>query len=400
MRVNKKFHLSYCTNIHPGNDWEETFRNLEQHLPVIRDEVSGGQPFGIGLRLSDLASRELNDGNRLNEFRDWLQANNLYVFTMNGFPYGNFHHERVKDQVHAPDWTSSERLEYTLRLFDQLDFLLPDQMEGSISTSPVSYKHWYPEQSEREKVFREGSLNLAKVALRLHAMENTSGKCLHLDIEPEPDGFLENTMEVLAFYRDFLLPAGVPLLSKELSVSENEAEWILLRHITLCYDTCHFALAYEEPAETFASLISAGIRIGKIQLSAALRILPNEETPEQIWETLQKFDEPVYLHQVTEQKEDGTVVTYPDLPVILSERNSFNELRAHFHVPVFLEEYPPLYSTQDQIVKTLKFLTDSPICRHLEVETYTWDVLPDDLKTGLDEMVSRELHWTLNEMKR
>src|SRR5690606_28007930 len=113
-------HLTYCTNIHPGESWEDTFGELRHYLPLVREQVAGGEAMGVGLRLSDRASREL-DGGQLATFKDWLAGNNLYVFTMNGFPFGAFHHQRVKDLVHYPDWRSEERLEYTLRLFSQLE---------------------------------------------------------------------------------------------------------------------------------------------------------------------------------------------------------------------------------------------------------------------------------------
>lgn len=398
MKELDRFHVTYCTNIHPGRDWEETFFELQAHLPAIREKVSPDAPFGVGLRLSNQASLELNQGDRLHKFREWLTENDLYVFTMNGFPYGQFHGEKVKDQVHAPDWTTNERLEYTLRLFDQLAFLLPDAVNGGISTSPVSYRHWFTDEDARHAALQQGAENMARVAILLHNIQRNQDKYLHLDIEPEPDGLLENTGDVLHFYSHYLLPLGGNVLCSELDVDREEAGRILLRHITLCYDTCHFALAWEYPTETFTKLSAAGIRTGKIQVSSALKIQAGESGTAGIWDSLARFDEPVYLHQVTEQRDDG-VVTYPDLPQVLEKRRPFTELRAHFHVPVFLEQFESLHSTQDQIRKTIAFLKNHAVTEHLEVETYTWDVLPAELRTDIDESVARELEWLKNELK-
>ena len=142
MLINDLFHLSYCTNIHPAETWEATFQSLQKYLLPIQSKLAPNKKLGIGLRLSNQASIELNQRNHLEAFKQWLNNHNLYVFTMNGFPYGAFHQQRVKDQVHQPDWSTKERFEYTKRLIDQLAYLLPEGMEGGISTSPISYKPW------------------------------------------------------------------------------------------------------------------------------------------------------------------------------------------------------------------------------------------------------------------
>src|SRR5690606_40523779 len=190
MQINNNQHITYCTNVHPGKNWEETFLNLKKFVPQIKQAVSGDLPFGIGLRLSNLASEELGFGNNLLEFQNWLSTNNCYVFTMNGFPYGSFHNSVVKDQVHAPDWTTKKRLVYTKRLFEQLKHLLPNGMEGGISTSPISYKHWFDNEEAMNVAFEKGAIHLSEIAEQLYKIEQESGKYLHLDIEPEPDGLI------------------------------------------------------------------------------------------------------------------------------------------------------------------------------------------------------------------
>ena len=392
MQVKKDLQLTYCTNIHPGQDWKSTFKSLQDFVPGIKKEVAEGQAFGLGLRLSNKASEELENGRNMDIFQKWLKEQNIYVFTMNGFPYGNFHDERVKDRVHAPDWTTKERLVYTKRLFKQLSVLLPEGLNGGISTSPITYKYWHKTEEDKVKAFESGALHMLEVAKYLFELEQETGKYLHMDIEPEPDGLLENSEEVLLFFKEYLLPMGIPFLKSALNLDAQKAEAVIKKYLTVCYDICHFSLAYEEPHETFTKFDENGIRVGKIQVSAALKILFDGENKDLVWAELSKFNEPTYLHQVTE-KVGEQVKTYSDLPVVLKEKKPVKELRAHYHVPIFLERYGMLFSTQDHIIKTMDYLKDNPVSEHLEIETYTWDVLPKDLKQDLSVSIIREIQW-------
>lgn len=398
MIVGNQYHLTYCTNIHPGQDWKSTFASLKAHVPEIMSSLGRNTAFGLGLRLSNRASEELAEGKNLPEFKNWLEANHIYVFTMNGFPYGNFHGETVKDKVYLPDWTSPDRLSYTLRLFEQLAYLLPDGIDGGISTSPISYKRWHNDQNTRKNTFIAAVGNLVRITVFLRELEETKGHYMHLDLEPEPDCFLENTADVFNFYENYLLPLGSEMLVEQLSVSKEQAEQLLLRYICICYDICHFSLAYEDPAYTFSHWARLGINVGKIQISAALKILATDPM-EPLWEDLSRFNEPTYLHQVT-QIADGEFRSFPDLPVVLETKPEFKELRAHYHVPVFLEKFGSLYSTQDHIRKVFACLGDHKLCNHLEIETYTWDVLPENLKTEINSSIVREYKWVLDRLEQ
>ncbi|MEM8508377.1 MAG: metabolite traffic protein EboE [Bacteroidota bacterium] len=391
MLIREHLHLSYCTNIHPGENWKITFDHLQENVPAIKQHLSPNGNFGLGLRLSNTASEELGLSENLEKFKTWLDTNGIYVFTMNGFPYGNFHHERVKDKVHTPDWTTKERLEYTKRLFKQLVFLLPPGISGGISTSPISYKHWHGSDQERKEALRLGADHMAQIAVFLYELERETGKYLHLDIEPEPDGLLENTKDVLSFFNTHLVEAAHQAFAGRAMDASTVAS-LLKKYINLCYDVCHYSLAYEDPKTTFAALQKNGIRVGKIQVSAALKIVWNSAAMDEVWEMLSEFDEPTYLHQVTEVKGDG-VITYRDLPDVLERHPKFSELRAHFHVPIFLKEYGYLQSTQEDILKVVAHLREYPTTAHLEVETYTWEVLPPELKLDVKESIVRELHW-------
>lgn len=397
-------HLTYCTNIHPGESWDATYANLRTYLPVLKQQLSPNQPFGIGLRLADAATQELLTGNTLVEFQAWLQAEDLYVFTINGFPFGGFHHQTVKDQVYAPDWSKPERLAYTERLIHILAALLPEGMDGGISTLPLSYKPWWhgdatTQELTHEKVFHHSSLHLAQAVLVMAQIHQQTGKLLHLDIEPEPDGLIENTQETIAFFQNWLLPFGAPILTQALGVDTHTAETLLRQHIRLCYDTCHFAVEYEEPAIALAALKEAGIKVGKFQLSAALKLtLPEPSQRQSLIESLTPFAESTYLHQVVTRHADGTLQHYADLTEAMPSlaTDAAIEWRTHFHVPIFIDDYSSFASTQDHIYHALQNLSLAPDCTHLEIETYTWDVLPAAMKLDILESIQREYRWVLD----
>ena len=363
------FGLTYCTNIHPAVGWPAVRASLERYAPTLKARLSPGQPFGLGLRLSGDESRELLQGTNLDEFAEWLDAHGLYVFSLNGFPYGTFHGTPVKAHVHAPDWRDDERVAYTLLLVHILARLLPADLDGSISTNPLSYKTWI-DQSDRAS-WQLMARNLVRVA---DAMAET-GRDIHLDLEPEPDGLLERSDELVRFFEDWL-PAAVAR-----------------KHIGVCFDTCHMAVAAETPALVLDRFDAYGIRVGKVQVSAGLVApMPADR------QSLARFADPVYLHQVTQRNTDNTWQHYPDLPEALAapDEPRAAEWRIHFHTPLFVERYGPFGSTRASIVETLAELQRRRTCRILEIETYTWDVLPPDLKLDLSESIAREYEWVLS----
>ncbi|MCE7055904.1 metabolite traffic protein EboE [Algoriphagus sp. AGSA1] len=400
----KGFQLSYCSNIHPGETWEATFENLKNYIPEVKERLRHTDPFGIGLRLSHEASLVLEQPEKLQEFQTWLEEENAYVFTLNCFPYGDFHRTTVKDQVHYPDWTTTDRRDYTIRSFRILSELLPEGMDGGISTSPISYRRWFENESDLKAGMEVATKHLLEVVAELAEIKKKTGKSLHLDIEPEPDGILENSDEMLWLFSDWLLPMGKPWLSEHLRISLEEAEELIREHVQVCYDVCHFALVYEKPADTFAKFEEAGLRIGKIQISAALKVMIPElpEARDLLKVNLLPFEESTYLHQVVGKGSDGRLNSYPDLPDALKVLDSTDEKewRIHFHVPVFLDNYGFLASTQDQISIVLNEILKNPsLTNHLEVETYTWDVLPKEARLPLGESIARELDWVIRKFE-
>lgn len=403
MQLPNGTHLSYCTNIHAGESWPAIFESLKQYCLPLKAALSPDQPFGIGLRLSNESSETLTDAVVLADFKAWLQEHGLYVFTMNGFPYGAFHFAVVKDKVHQPDWTTPERLAYSKRLFDILAVLLPEGMDGGVSTSPISYKFWHKTPAALEEAKRVACRHMIDLCAHLVRLKQVHGKSLHLDIEPEPDGILEDSQGFIEFYNHYLIGKGRRLLAAQLACTEEEAEAAIREHLQLCYDVCHFAVGFESPSDVIQAMSKEGIRTGKIQISAALKasLSSQSEQRELIQEELRPFNESTYLHQVTMQDVEGKLTHYPDLAEGLQQlaNPQFKELRTHFHVPIFAEAYGLLSSTQDEIVKTLALWKGQPFTQHLEIETYTWEVLPDDLKLDLRDSIEREMRWVLSEIQ-
>ncbi|MCU0567020.1 MAG: metabolite traffic protein EboE [Oculatellaceae cyanobacterium Prado106] len=397
-------HLTYCSNVHPGETWAEVFENLQQYVLPLKAQIAPTASFGIGLRLSHQAAEQLLQDNHLAAFHSWLQQHQLYVFTLNGFPYGGFHQQVVKDRVYAPDWTERSRLDYTLNLANILASILPDDIDGGISTVPLSYKPWYPTVMGRETALKQCCIQLAIAVEHLMQIQAITGKIIHLDLEPEPDGLIENTAEVIDFFENWLLPIAGGYLAERLNIPPAAAEIELLTHICLCYDVCHFAVAYESPGFVFRQLQAAGIQIGKIQISAALKVqVPHRADS---WDAFQRqlspFAESTYLHQVVERCPGNQFHHYRDLSDALAQQSPLPgcEWRIHFHVPIFESEYGgsgdrPFQSTQSDILETFQALSYYAHCNHLEIETYTWEVLPTALKTDLLTSLQREYEWAI-----
>jgi len=395
------FHLTYCTKIHPGNGWEELSRQLRTQVPRLRQRLSPDQPFGLGLRLSAAESEELLTGGNLEELQEFLASQGLYVFTMNGFPYGAFHGgQRVKTKVFAPDWREEARVLYTERLLEILRQLLPPGLEGSISTSPLSYKPWVKAQDTAALERITG--NLAGIAGRLAQIKEEDGTLIHLDLEPEPDGLVENSMEVAAFFRDWLLPKAAPLLAQKAGIPLAAARELVLTHIRVCLDTCHLAVAYEDPVAALDCFEKEGIKVGKVQITAGLKVLlPGETTARaSLARQLQDFAASPYLHQVLARRQRGGLRQFPDLvealPTLPATRD--REWRIHFHTPLFVERHQMLLSTRDETRAVLDLLRERGFCRHLEIETYTWEILPPDLKKDLVDSLELEYLWVLDNL--
>ncbi|HLP08822.1 MAG TPA: metabolite traffic protein EboE [Opitutaceae bacterium] len=380
MKLRRGHHLAYCTNVHRGETWSETLAALERHTLPIRARVAPGQPYAIGLRLGARAAAELAQPATLDAFRRWLDRHDCYVFTVNGFPYGAFHGMRVKEQVYAPDWSTSERLDYTCRLFELLAVLTRPEAGGSVSTVPGSFKAFLAaEPARREAIFA----NLTTCVRHVAELSARTGLDLHLGLEPEPLCQLETTAETVAFFDEWR--ARTPDAAAH------------SRHLGVNYDCCHLAVEFEQPAAALDRLAAASIRLSKLHLSSALRVRPNAAGRA----ALAAFVERTYLHQVVAAEHGIVRQRFADLPDALAAAeaqppSAASEWRIHFHVPLHAAPASPLSDTRDHLLGTLDWLAAHPdACRHLEMETYTWAVLPPELRLPVEEQIVREYDWTL-----
>ena len=373
-------HLAYCTNIHPAETWEETWHALKTHTLKVRDSLQAA-PYAIGLRLSQQAASELLQGDKLTQFKHWLDQENCYVFTINGFPYGAFHGTRVKEKVYQPDWTTQERLQYTNDLFTIIAQLVPEGMDGSVSTLPGSFKEF---NADETLIFK----NLEACAQHIETLSQQYNRDLHLGLEPEPLGHFENTTETLAFFERFLKQTNDPERIK--------------RRIGINYDTCHFALEFDDCHQSLDAFRNAGLRISKVHLSSALEFDPS--SPEAL-EKIQAFDEPTYLHQVIIQDSNGTIIRFKDLPEFMASMEKAKSNikhpalgRIHFHIPLYAEPDFPLSSTNAHAKAALDYIKKNPnFCTHFEIETYTWSVLPKNFQVSIIQQINKEYRWALKQ---
>jgi hypothetical protein len=388
-------HLTYCSNIHAGETWRQVRANLGEFLPPVKAGLAPDQAFGIGLRLSAIAAEELATEQALTEFKAFLAEKDYYVFTINGFPYGEFHGTPVKENVYLPDWRDPARLSYTDTLADILADILPAGQEGSISTVPGAFKPLIKTEADVTSMVE----NMIRHAAHLVDIAARTGKVISLTLEPEPCCFLETIDETVAFFKDHIFSQrAIEFMVSLTGLDETAAKTALHQHLGLCLDLCHAAVEYEDAKESLEKLRMANIKIGKMQISAGLRFSPVDD---QSIALLRPFDDAVYLHQ-TVANNNGTLTRYVDLKQAFEAQatgDQADEWRVHFHVPIFLDDLGEFSTTQNFIREMLDLHRQKPISSHLEVETYTWDVLPDEYRNvDVVNAIVRELTWVREQL--
>ena len=394
-RLPGNVNLTYCTNIHAGESWSDIRASLDAHVPAIKAAVAPDRPLGIGLRLSGEAAASARQPNALAAFRDQLAKRGAYVFTINAFPFGPFHGVRVKEQVYLPDWRSAERVTFTADSAAVLAEILPDGVEGSISTVPGAFK---PNGRETGAAAAMAA-RMVEAVSDLVLTERRTGKRIALALEPEPCCFLETVDESIAFFETVLFkPETLDLLAARIGVNRNGAETMLRRHLGICYDVCHGSVEYEDPVAALDELLAAGIGVPKVQLSAAMRI---PIMTSELVDAVMRYDDGVYLHQTIVRGPAGLTryVDLPDAVAAFTEGRADGEWRIHCHVPLFLADLGEIGSTRADLEAVLAAFRQKSRSNHLEVETYTWDVLPENLRTGSKAAdIAREISFCVKEL--
>jgi sugar phosphate isomerase/epimerase len=368
-------HLAYCTNVHPAETLAGVLAQLDRYAVPVREALGAGR-LGLGLWLARGAATELlADPDAITALRRALEDRGLEVVTFNGFPYCGFHDPVVKYAVYQPDWTTSERLRYTLDLARILAALLPDGAGyGSISTLPLAWRTPWDEQRQAA-----AAVQLDELARALREQAERTGRLVRVAVEPEPGCVIETVEQAAA-----QLPAG-------------SSQWL-----GLCLDTCHLAVAFEEPATALDQLQAAGLAVYKMQASCALEAA--QPARPATARRLAGFAEPRFLHQVRTVTQDGRRGVDDLGDALAGQLDSGCPWRVHAHVPVHAPAQAPLLATQAVLTSSLGALLggEHALTSHVEVETYTWQVLPGRARprsdADLTAGIAAELAWTRDRM--
>ena len=389
-------HLSYSTLVHLGDNWSEMNASLREFLPQVKKRISPDAPFAVSLRISAASAKTLTESaTERKSLIEFLAKEDLYVYTVNAFPYGPFKGEVVMEKVYEPDWTTDARVDYTNSVADILAEITPAHINPSIQTAPLAFKPNVDGEAYIAK-FTDG---VFKVVAHLRDLEERTGRRVKLALEPEPACYLETTDETVTYFKERIYSlAGVRRLAQIAGIPLSEAEGAIRRYLGVVFDIGHQSVGFENITESLTKLVEAGIPIFKLQEAASLWV--KDLTLDKV-AALRRFTDTIYLSQ-TSLKQNGVITKYLNLGEALDAFEAEpveTEMRTHFHVPVFLEELGPFLTTRFGVQEALKMHRESPLSDHLEIETYTWDVLPAELKTGdIIDYVSRELEFVRNEL--
>ena len=384
-------HLTYSTLVHPGDTWEEMDASLRAYCPAVKKAVSPDQPFAVSLRLSASSAFALRDDPaERDRLRAFMADEDLYLMTVNAFPFGPFKGELVKERVYAPDWSTEDRVTYTIAVAEVIADLVPVEMQPSIQSAPLAFRP----NVDGAAYVDAFTLNVLRVVARLVDIERRTGRTVKLALEPEPYCFLATTPETVTYFESHLYSAAAAATLADLtSLALSGAHGALRRHLGVVFDICHQAVEFEDIPTSLSQLAAAGIPIFKLQEAAALWI---PEVSADIVAELERYADTIYLTQTT-QLRDGELVRFLNVDDAIAAWRADPrpcEWRTHFHVPVFLDDLGPFKTTRFAIEDALAVHAAAPVSDHLEIETYTWDVLPEHLKNAdITTYVTRELEW-------
>ena len=383
--------LTYCSNVHPGETLASICRNLDRVAVPIKSGLFSDRPMGLGLWLPASAIRELQDLDNRAAFRNFLAQRELFVFTLNAFPFGGFHSRRVKQHVFEPSWADRRRLDYTLQCAEVLADLLPEGLTGSISSVPLGHSAAGYGRDQQSLAVR----NLRELGELLQQLYRRTGASLVLGLEPEPTAALETIREGVEFLNEAVFQGAQDPLRERLG---------------LCLDACHESVMHQDLLRSLEVVREGGVRLAKIQITSALE-LPRPGQNLVLLDRLRGFDEGRYFHQVVVRDGSGELTVYPDLEPFFAASKAGElpadlvSLRTHFHVPVYAGSLDGLETTRPELEQFLVQAVASGLTDHFEVETYTFGVIPDRERTGLGAhdlgaALIRELQWSRESLGR
>jgi hypothetical protein len=390
-------HLTYSTLVHQTDNWEQLWKSVNTYLPQVKARVAPHEKFGVCLRTSAPSAEMLSqDPTKVADLRQFFADQDLYLYTANAFVYGVFKKQVIKEDVYEPDWATPERREYTKQVANLLAALAPEGINPSIQSAPLGFK---PKGTGPDiaKVYTD---NIVDVVAHLVKLEKDTGKIVTLGLEPEPRCFLETTDETITYFQDYLFaPQTAEQLAKKAGIHTADAAAAMTKFMGVVFDIGHQSVGYEDIPASLHKLVAAGVPIVKLQEAASMYI--PDVTQEKV-DALQAFAKTIYLSQTCQLK-DGKTQWFLNLEDAFEDWQKNpgpREWRTHFHVPVFLTELGHGFgTTRFGLEQALAVHKQTPLSTHLEIETYTWDVLPDHLKTGdIVEYVTRELDWVKGQL--
>jgi hypothetical protein len=390
-------HLTYSTLVHPTDNWEQLWKSVNTYLPAVKARVAPSQKFGVCLRTSAPSAEMLSqDPAKRADLKKFFADNDLYLYTANAFVYGVFKKQVIKEDVYEPDWQTPERREYTKQVANLLADLAPEGINPSIQSAPLGFKP----KVTGDDVVKAYTDNVIDVVAHLVELKKKTGKTVTLGLEPEPRCYLETTDETIAYFKNHLFSGETARkLAQKTGLNEADAAKAMREFTGVVFDIGHQSVGYEDIPASLHKLVDNGVQIVKLQEAASMYI-PN--VTQKTVDALQSFAKTIYLSQTCQNK-DGKKTWFLNLEdafEAFQKDPGPREWRTHFHVPVFLNDLGGAFgTTRFALEQALAVHKKTPLSPHLEIETYTWDVLPDHLKTGdIVEYVTRELDWVKGQL--
>ncbi|MGH9242117.1 MAG: metabolite traffic protein EboE [Vicinamibacterales bacterium] len=390
-------HLTYSTLVHQTDNWEQLWKSVNTYLPAVKARVAPHEKFGVCLRTSAPSAELLSaEPSKVADLKKFFADNDLYLYTANAFVYGVFKKQVIKEDVYEPDWATPERREYTKKVANLLAELAPEGINPSIQSAPLGFKP----KVTGDDVVEAYTSNVIDVVAHLVELKKKTGKTVTLGLEPEPRCYLETTDETITYFKNHLFSGETAKrLAKKTGLNETDAAQAMRDYMGVVFDIGHQSVGYEDIPASLQKLVDNGVQIVKLQEAASMYI---PDVSQKTVDALQTFAKTIYLSQ-TCQKKDGKMTWFLNLEDAFEDwykNPGPREWRTHFHVPVFLNDLGGAFgTTRFALEQALAFHKKTPLSTHLEIETYTWDVLPDHLKTGdIVEYVTRELDWVKGQL--